>query len=138
MNITASGRFFYQFHLVGIPTVALVDNVPNPASNTCGISSIDNEGNTMSDIMLFGRGYFGEVWYAECQSGLLELFERPDMYLLGGISDTEGFVSVSFTISAQTIRGNNYLIAFADKRPSNEEIEWAFFHSDRKPEPTTD
>ncbi|MBJ9011227.1 hypothetical protein [Citrobacter koseri] len=92
----------------------------------------------MHDVMLFGRGYSGEVWETESQSSPLELFERPDMHLVDGLSDTEDFVFVSFKISVQSIRGESYLIAFADKRPSSEEIEWAFFHNDRKPEPITD
>lgn len=130
--------FCCHFYLVGIPTVVLVDNAFNPASNICGIPSINDEENIMPDVMLFGQGYSGEVWETESQSSPLELFERPDMYLLDGLSDTEDFVFVSFKISVQSIRGENYLIAFADKRPSSEEIEWAFFHGDRKPEPITD
>lgn len=91
----------------------------------------------MHDVMLFGGGYSGEIWQTGCLSGQLEHFERPDMHIVDGVSDTEDFLFVSFMISVQPLRGKNYLIAFADKRPSNEEIEWAFFHGDRKPEPIT-
>ena len=92
----------------------------------------------MYDIMLFGRGYSGRVWKTKRQSGRLEHFERPDMHLVNGVSDTVDSVFLSFKISVQSIRGEKYLIAFAGERPSNKEIEWAFFHNDRKPEPITD
>lgn len=124
--------------MVGIPTAVLVDNVSWSASNICGIFRIKDEENTLYDVMLFGRGYSGDVWKTDNRSGLLEHFERPDMHLADGFSNTEDAAFVSFKIAMQSIRGENYLIAFADERPSNEEIEWAFFHSDRKPEPITD
>lgn len=88
----------------------------------------------MYDIMLFGRGYSGEIWRVDSQSRVLELFERPDMQSLGENCDTKLPAPVTFTVSMQLIQGRNYFIAFADEKPSNDEIEWTFLHSDRKPE----
>jgi|GEM_PF-5605682 len=89
----------------------------------------------MHDIMLFVQGSFRYTRKADVTSGSVELPNRSEMQPSYPGASTFWPEHIVFTVEQYSIKGHAYLVGFSGEKPSQEKVEWAFFHEDVKPSP---
>ncbi len=89
----------------------------------------------MTDAMLFGAGWNGDVWPIEEHADSLTLFHQPEMCPVSPTRDVPLIEYARFIVDECLINGTIYLIGYHGEKPTDEKIRRAYNYAERKPTP---